>query len=64
MLKKRTPLLLVFTLAMMGLNSCNLKDNMEPPNIIFIMTDDHASHAISGPRSDPPIPMFTTSVIG
>jgi len=47
MLKKRTGLLLLITLAMMGLNSCTITESMEPPNIIFIMTDDHGYQALS-----------------
>ena len=29
------------------LNSCTEKEKIKPPNIIFIMSDDHANRAIS-----------------
>lgn len=39
--------LIVFTAVSIGMLSCKQPAEISPPNIIYIMSDDHAAHAIS-----------------
>lgn len=45
-MKRNTKLLLWITLLVIGISACQ-EPKQTPPNILFIMSDDHASHAIS-----------------